>query len=268
MRFSVVLICVMVIASGCGPSERERFEATEKLLSAWDKETNQSRAEYIRVLISEGANVNAKDKNGRTPLMLASDPEVIKVLRDAGAKGPTTAEVVQASWKLRTANYEDIKADYIRVLISEGADVNVRNSGGWTPLMFAAHYSRPEIAELLIEKGAELEARSDDGLSPLMLAAKESSTLEIVQLLVEKGAELEARGPFGKTPLMFAVRSSKPKIVKLLIEKGADVNAVDERGDTPLMWAGEFGSLTLEGSSRRYGYAKIKELLKAAGAKE
>ena len=88
MRFSVALICLLVVASGCGPSEREKFEATEKLLSAWDKEFQQSTAEYIRVLISEGANVNVKDKDGRTPLMLAaknSTPEIVQLLLEKGA---------------------------------------------------------------------------------------------------------------------------------------------------------------------------------------
>ena len=92
MRFSVALICMMVVASGCGPSERE--VATEKLLSA---------------------------------------------------------------------KYKDIKADYIRVLISEGADVNARRTDGGTPLMIAASNSNPEIVRLLIEKGAELEARDTAG---------------------------------------------------------------------------------------------------------
>ena len=124
----VALATAMFFASGCGPSERERFEATEKLLSAWDKETNQSRAEYIRVLISEGADVNAKDKNGRTPLMLASDPEVIKVLRDAGANGHTTEEVAEATTKLHRSfkQLQNPWVDEVRGLISKGAEGELR----------------------------------------------------------------------------------------------------------------------------------------------
>jgi len=70
---------------------REAFEATEKLLSAWDKDIHGSRADYIRVLISEGADVNAKNDYGWTPLMSAamhsnSSPEIIKLLNAAGAE--------------------------------------------------------------------------------------------------------------------------------------------------------------------------------------
>ena len=51
MRFGVALIIVMICISGFGPSESEKFEATEKFLDAWNKDI---KADYIRVLISEG----------------------------------------------------------------------------------------------------------------------------------------------------------------------------------------------------------------------
>ena len=161
----VALATVMICISGCGPeakkpTAREAFEATEKLMSAWDKD--------------------------------------IKSLR----------------------------ADYIRVLISEGADVNASGSAGWTPLMAAArHSSTPKSVQLLIEKGAELEARDTDGWTPLMVAAQFSSTPEIVQLLLEKGADVNARDTTGFTPLMFAAgKSSTPAFVELLFDHGAQVN--------------------------------------------
>ena len=125
MRFGVALICMMVVASGCGPSEREKLEATEKSLSAWDKETNQSRAEYIRVLISEGAEVNARDTDDLTPLMYAARY--------------STPEIVQ-------------------LLLEKGAEVNARTTGGMTPLMYAAiniNGKSAEIKQLLIDAGAK-----------------------------------------------------------------------------------------------------------------
>ena len=125
MRFGVALICMMVVASGCGPSEREKLEATEKSLSAWDKETNQSRAEYIRVLISEGAEVNARDTDDLTPLMYAARY--------------STPEIVQ-------------------LLLEKGAEVNARTTGGMTPLMYAAINIKgksAEIKQLLIDAGAK-----------------------------------------------------------------------------------------------------------------
>ena len=258
MRFSVALICVMVIASGCGPSERERFEATEKLLSAWDMETNQSRADYIRVLISEGANVNAKDKNGRTPLMLASDPEVIKVLRDAGANGYTTEEVAEATAKLHRSfkQLQNPWVDQVRDLISKGADVNGKDLNGWTPLMLAVYkFPSPKIIELLLEKGADVNARHDaTGFTPLALAARNNPTTAFAELLIDQGADVNARTSSGWTTLMVCLRFNDfPEMVTLLIQSGADVNAKDKTGRTTLSFAST---------------AETKKLLIDAGAKE
>ncbi len=77
--YIAALMTVMICASGCGLSERERFEANEKLLSALDKDIKGSAADYIRLLISEGADVNAKDSDGQA-LQLGGD--VVEVLHD------------------------------------------------------------------------------------------------------------------------------------------------------------------------------------------
>ena len=99
---------------------REAIEATKKLLSAWKKDIQGSRADYIRVLISEGAYVNAKDNTGRTPLMHAA----------------------------LNSNSPEI----FTLLIEAGADVNAKDIMGWTPLMWAHN---PEIKKLLKAAGAE-----------------------------------------------------------------------------------------------------------------
>ena len=128
---------------------------------------------------------------------------------------PTERQRFEATEKLLSAKYKDIKADYIRVLISEGADVNARRTDGGTPLMIAAgNSSTPEIVQLLLEKGAELEARDTDGWTPLMLAARFSSTPEIVQLLLEKGADVNARSTGGMTPLSVCSHDAVKQLLK------------------------------------------------------
>jgi uncharacterized protein len=107
-------------------------------------------------LIRHGADVNAKDDDGQTPLLFA-----------AGSSSPEIA----------------------RLLIEEGAEVNARDIDGWTPLLSAVLWSKtPEIVTLLIDAGADVNAKDNDGWTPLMIAAQHSSTPEIVTVLVEAGA--------------------------------------------------------------------------------
>jgi acetyl esterase/lipase len=102
-------------------------------------------------LIANGADVNAKDCMGRTPLALA------------GLK------------------------DVAEMLIAKGADVNAKNEAGYTQLHLAARGGNKERAELFIAKGADVNARDKKGHTPLWYAQKQGHT-EIVELLHKNGA--------------------------------------------------------------------------------
>ena len=187
-----VLMTVMICASGCGPSEqeakkpvaREAIDFTDKLLSVWDKRFKVSRAAYVRVLIREGADVNAKNKDneGMTSLLLA------------------------------IANYG---TPIVTLLIEEGADVNAKNVYGMTPLMFAAYKSIPEIITPLIEAGADVHAKNQyDDNTPLHYAVGSSSPV-VVTLLIEAGADVHAKNKEGWTPLLLAtIGYTTPEISK------------------------------------------------------
>ena len=266
MRFSVALIIVMICFSGCGPSKpeptmREKFEATEKLLSAWDKEIKGSRANYIRLLISEGADVNMKDSEGMTPLMHAtgaSAPDIVALLIEEGAEVNVKSD--HDNTALFIASKFSSNPEIVQLLLEKGAEVNAKDSEGLTSLMVAVkNPSNPQIVELLLEKGADVEARNKYGWTPLMIASSKSPSHVIAQMLLENGAKLEARNNIGSTPLMIAATfASAPEVVRLLIEKGADVNARNPGGVSPLMFS--FYKLT----DKAY---EIRQLLIAAGAK-
>jgi ankyrin repeat protein/Tfp pilus assembly protein PilF len=121
-------------------------------------------AEIAEVLISNGANVNAKMDNGFTPLFVAINVGVAKVL------------------------------------ISAGADINAKNSVGSTPLFGAARIGMAEIAEVLISNGANVSAKMDEGFTPLFVA----SNADVAKVLISAGADINAKTPVGFTPLHFA----------------------------------------------------------------
>ncbi|MEU7828817.1 MULTISPECIES: ankyrin repeat domain-containing protein [unclassified Nonomuraea] len=96
------------------------------------------------------------------------------------------------------------RAEVAGLLLAAGADVNGRESGGWTALLWAAAKGHAETAELLIEAGAEIDAANDVGDTPLTLAARRGA-LGVVRLLLDSGADAAKYDGDGDTPHEIAV---------------------------------------------------------------
>lgn len=112
-----------------------------------------------RILLNAGADPNARDRLGLTPLLLACGKS--------------------------TRGYKELA----EMLIAKGAEIQVRDRLGWTPLLLALSGGTVEIVERLIERGADLNVRNRDGESPLSLAEK-AGHLRLAEIMREKGARL------------------------------------------------------------------------------
>ena len=123
--------------------------------------------------------------------------------------------------------------DVSRTLIGAGADPNARDETGATPLHRAAPNPSPARAALLIEAGASVNARDRAGATPLHYAA-ESGRGAMLTRLVEAGASLNVRDEDGATPLHRAIGKGWAEGAKTLLDRGADPNAPDNEGRTPL----------------------------------
>lgn len=225
-----VLFCLLFPAA-CDQSDA----IAQRLLTLdWEKAT----VGQIDKLVKAGADVNRRDKDGTTPLMLAVQKE--------------------------------INADVIEALIKNGADVNARDNYGWTPLMLAAQQNRnPEITKLLLDAGADANIHNLVGWTPAFVAKLDNKNPDVYALLNDKeektsafeeevsflenidwkkisvreldklikaGADVYSSDEYGFTPLMVAVQEkAEPVVIKELIKLGADVNARNKDGWTPLM---------------------------------
>ena len=121
-----------------------------------------------------------------------------------------------------------------REMLESGADVNITDSNGNTPL----HRVRsPEMAELLIRAGADLGAQNDRGLTPLHSAVWSP---DLIRVLIKNDADVNSRSKYGETPLHFAAsrvdHGDDLEVIEELIKSGADINAKDDDGRTPLDW--------------------------------
>ncbi|XP_038934758.1 fibronectin type 3 and ankyrin repeat domains 1 protein isoform X2 [Rattus norvegicus] len=144
----------------------------------------------VKILISNGTDVNLKNGSGKDSLMLAcyaGHLDVVKYLRKHGASwdardlGGCTA----LHWAADGGH-----CPVIDWMIKDGCEVDVVDTGsGWTPLMrVSAVTGSQKVASLLIEAGADVNVRDKDGKTPLMVAVLNNHE-QLVQLLLDKGAD-------------------------------------------------------------------------------
>ena len=129
----------------------------------------------------------------------------------------------------------------VELLLDKGADVNISDCHGDTPLIHALDNGSYECVKLLLDKGADVNVRNNDGNTPLIYAAEKGSH-ECVKLLLDKGDDVNVGNNDGGTPLIYAARKGSHECVKLLLDKGADVNVGNNIGCTPLLYAAFEGS--------------------------
>jgi uncharacterized protein len=158
------------------------------------------------------------------PLLMASVlASAATVAENAGA------QLVDAA---RTQN-----SQALRKLVSQKVDVNARAGDGSTALLWLAHWNDADSADLLLRQGADANIANDFGMTPLSQACLNAST-QFVRLLLVAGAHPYTAIATGETPLMTCAKTGNADAVKLLVEYGAVVNAKEpSQNQTALMWA-------------------------------
>lgn len=188
--------------------------------------------------ISHGDDVNKRDSNGNTPLILAAkhgDFAIVKQLVIKGAdihtrnndgydallslsnytmknsagedKGRQRSQLIPIATEghLKTAEY----------LIQNGADVNAITNDGNTALILTADLNKLDLAELLMSKGADVNARNQQGYSALIVASTKGYR-EFICPLERKGADKDVKDNLGKTALQYAEQYDRQEIIQLL----------------------------------------------------
>jgi ankyrin repeat protein len=178
----------------------------------------EGHLEIVKVLIDHGADINAKNYHGETPLMLA-----FRHLDDPVTEYVTSGFPTGTKWFMKHQSEETIK-----LLLERGADVNVtsKSPGQVTPLHQAVYRGNKELTKLILDRGGNINAPDHVGDTPLHYAVRGSlvrtgskfkieTDKELVKLLLDRGADVNAQGFWKETPLKIA----KNKEIKELLQQ-------------------------------------------------
>nr|WP_028594692.1 ankyrin repeat domain-containing protein [Paenibacillus assamensis] len=242
--FIIVLSGVLMMGCSIAPSQKE----TENSVSsdqAQKQEPTSLKSHEVKVLneallaaaekgettavlqqLKNGADINTRDKDGRTPVMLAT----------VGNHSVT-----------------------VKVLLDRGADVNIQDNRKDNPYLYAGAEGLTEILKLTIQAGADTKITNRYGGTALIPAA-EHAHLDVIEYLVKHSdVDINHVNNLGWTALMEAIvlgsgGEEHQRVVGMLIQYGADVNIPDIDGVSALEHA----------QSR--GFDEIANMLRAAGA--
>ena len=177
MRLSIFVLMILPnLLYGCSLSR-----------SAMIRSAGSGDVATMTMLYKEGANLDERDKMGRTPLM-------------------------HALWGIRT--------DAAKYLINAGADLKAKDNNGCDILMYAADYYQPEIVSILINKGVSVNTRDNEGKTPLIHAVI-AENIDSVKALIKGGADVNAVFNENETAFSMARYLEEKHIQDELLNAGA-----------------------------------------------
>lgn len=199
-----------------------------------------SQGEFLRFLVSQGANMNIQDADGRTVLHLAiSRGDMSAVLALLSSEKDVNLEIVDTSssqrWTPLISAVANGQYKIAKLLLKEHAMVDAQDKDGWTALRWAAQRGYAQMAKLLLSSGASPEPPSNDHWTLLRWAAQEGRE-DFIKLLTEARVNLNTpiADENGCTALALAVRYGRTMTAWLLIQAGTEVNKPDRNRKTPL----------------------------------
>ena len=215
--------------------------AIAQMHKEWEKTVqNEELTKIVGKIVRDNIMmIEDKNKDGRTPLMVAAthgEPSILRALVIGGAdvraidnEGRTPLH----SAMLSVGGYGREKAD---TLLEAGADVEAKDGLGRTAMHMASLANDAKVIGLLRKWKADVSARDKDGWTPMHAAALHGK-VDAAAALAQHGADLEALNSEEISPLQVAVRVGHVGCIKALVAAGADADA-DYNWLTPRELAG------------------------------
>ncbi|MDP0590317.1 MAG: ankyrin repeat domain-containing protein [Candidatus Endonucleobacter bathymodioli] len=206
----------------------------------------------LKALLDHRPNVDAKDYNGQTALHHVVTKNMVdhtQLLLSAGASANIKND--EGVTPIFLTIYDNV---LLNILLHHNSHLDYADSKGYTLLHHAIRNGRIDTMHILLESGANVNVTNASGSTPLHYAAshhmclrppnrisreeaisiENSETMQMVNSLIINGADVDIKNNKGKTPLHNASSFSSREVIKLLLNNKADINGVDLNGYTML----------------------------------
>ncbi|KAL7304064.1 hypothetical protein TKK_0003528 [Trichogramma kaykai] len=193
--------------------------------------------------------VDARDNEGRTPLIVAIHNGNIKLVEFLLKKGarPNLAnnnKLTPLHAICERKNGDDGLAKRffeINDELNQLVEVDAKNEEGSTPLHLALSHGCKKLNELLLKRHADPNLANAEGHTPLhAICQREDDDVDLVKMLFEMGdkfnkpIQVDARDKSGCALLHLALNRGHEQIAEWLLRRGADINLANAKGSTPL----------------------------------
>ncbi|XP_007575958.1 histone-lysine N-methyltransferase EHMT2 isoform X3 [Poecilia formosa] len=225
---------LLMLMEGIDPTYQPESQNRRSALHA---AAQRGLLEVCYMLIQAGAQVDAKDKDLRTPLLEAVINNHVDVARYLIQNGACVYHVEEDGY---TGLHHAAKLgnlEIVNMLLETGqVDVNAQDNGGWTPIIWAAEHKHVQVIKSLLNRGADVSIK-DKELNVCLHWAAYAGNIDIAELVLNSGCSLSSVNVHGDTPLHIAAREGYLECVTLFLSRGADIDIMNREGDTPLSLA-------------------------------
>lgn len=189
------------------------------------------------ILSSEPSLLNTRYKNGLTPLMLAIE---------SNTYSRSIVDLFLSSKEIQLSMVDDARKtalvhavihnriDLIKVLVHSGANLNLLDSSGASPLAYAVDFHDEKMTQALLDAKADPNFSAKNKLTPLIISAQDNQ-LSLVKILISSKAIIDNKcSKYGRTALHWATFNGHIQVMSLLLQSGADSSSFSKHGESIL----------------------------------
>lgn len=204
--------------------------------------------ELLKIISELGLSLNTSQdieyRISKSPLgmafMVENPADMVQCLLDLGAN-PAAVDKYGQNALMYASSFRDVRPLKVILAKHKNIDVNLADNDGSTALQNAAENACTENVKILLAAGADIDIKDIFGYTPLLLALgdsiryryRASDYYDTALLLIEHGADINAKDQAGRSVMNNAIRFGNKDLVKLLVQKGASLEGCDSNTVLP-----------------------------------